>query len=151
MTVASTFAQRDHFISVARQMSNWVDQVLGPNYHRFGVSEAWVPCINIYEDQDHYCVVVDLAGLKAEQIDLHVEKGVMTISGERPAPLIPEIKGQVSLHLMEIDHGRFCRALKLPDNVDIDTIPNAFYRNGYLWVRMPKTCLPARGRGRQGR
>ncbi len=151
MTHAVQVMAEETFGSMARQMSKWVDHVLGPAYHYYRPAEAWAPAINLYEDEAQYYVVVDLAGLKAEQIDLHVEKGIMTISGERPAPLVPEIKGQVSLHLMEIDHGRFCRALKLPDNVDIDTIPNASYRNGYLWLRMPKICLPPRGRGRQGR
>lgn len=124
------------FSSLAQQMSKWVDQVLGPGYHSYATSEGWSPAINVYEDKTHYCLVVDLAGIRPEDI-LRVENGVLVISGARQTPGLEELNSPVRLHHMEIEHGRFSRRLEVPKNVDIDAI-EASYRNGFLWVRMPK-------------
>jgi len=41
---------------------------------------------------------------------------------------------------MEIDHGRFCRKLNLPPDVDVDASANlsASYGSGYLWIYLPR-------------
>jgi HSP20 family molecular chaperone IbpA len=44
---------------------------------------------------------------------------------------------RIRVHLMEIDHGSFCREVELPENVDRDLI-RASYRNGMLWIEIPK-------------
>ena len=125
------------FEEMARQMGTWVDQVLGKGYHKFRPGDVWTPAINLCEDETHYCIVVDLAGTDTGSIDLRVEKGELILSGERPLPRIDQAAGQVRLHLMEIDHGRFCRRVRLPRDADEDGI-EAIYRNGYLRVRIPK-------------
>ena len=43
---------------------------------------------------------------------------------------------------MEIDHGGFCREVELPEDVDRDRIA-ANYRNGMLWIELPKTAVRA--------
>jgi HSP20 family molecular chaperone IbpA len=140
MTGAILAVEEDKFNSVARQMSKWVDQVLGPTYHKYCPAETWKPSINIYEDRTHYCVVVDLAGVSGEEIDLRVAKGVLLLGGQRAVPEPPEPSGTVRLHLMEIDHGRFCREVKLPDNAEVEDADavQASYRGGYLWITIPK-------------
>ncbi len=137
MAVASRLAERDRFISVAHQMSNWVDQVLGPSYQHFGLSKVWVPCVNVYEDQGHYCVIVDLAGVDAEQISLKIDSGQLVLSGVRESPGLPEAVGSIRVHLMEIDHGPFTRRVDLPEDADGDAV-QASYRGGFLWIRLPK-------------
>jgi HSP20 family molecular chaperone IbpA len=62
---------------------------------------------------------------------------VLVVEGERPAPAIPEPQGVVGMHLMEIDHGRFLRAIEVPPRADVDAI-EASYRGGLLWIRIPK-------------
>jgi HSP20 family molecular chaperone IbpA len=47
---------------------------------------------------------------------------------------------RVRIHLMEIDHGGFCREVELPEDVDKDRIA-ANYRNGMLWIELPKTAV----------
>lgn len=130
-------AERDKFTSMAKQMGKWMDQVLGQGYQHYCSRDGWQPAINLCEDERHYCVVVDLAGVKASEIDLRAEQRMLVLSGERALPEAPERVGEVRLHLMEIDHGRFHRAIELPEGVDVDAI-EAFYRNGYLWIRIPK-------------
>ena len=131
-------AEKDRFTSLGKQMGRWMDQVLGQSFQHYCHSDSWRPAINLCEHEKYFCVIVDLAGVKAQEVDLRAEEGMLVLSGERQMPSEPESKGEVRIHLMEIDHGRFHRAVELPPNVDIDAI-KAFYRNGYLWIRIPKT------------
>ncbi|MCK4602151.1 MAG: Hsp20/alpha crystallin family protein [Phycisphaerae bacterium] len=122
---------------IGHRINHWVDHVLGEGFHRYRPVEAWTPSINFYEDESGYCIVVDLAGIKPEEVDLRVENGILVLAGDRPSPPLPDVCDPVSLHLMEIDHGRFSRSLELPDDVDVDAI-TASYKVGYLCVKLPR-------------
>lgn len=137
MRVALQAAQEDRFGSMAKQMGRWVDQVIGKGFHKYSPDEAWSPAINLYEDDTHYCVVVDLAGVIAEEIELHPDGDVLVLAGYRQTPGVSEATGNVRLHHMEIDHGRFSRSLELPGDVDTEGI-EAYYKSGLLWIRLPK-------------
>lgn len=93
--------------------------------------------MNLYEGADHYCVVVDLAGMSADKIDLRLDKGLLMISGERPTPGMGARGKPLRIHLMEIDHGAFCRSVEVPSDVDSENIA-ASYRAGYLFVHLPR-------------
>ena len=118
-------------------LGDWIDQLLGTNYHKYRPADMWKPAINLYEAETHYCLVVELAGVDASDIDFVVEGGMMIISGQRATPEPAEICGAIRLRLMEIEHGRFCREVQLPDDVELDGI-KACYRSGYLWIRLPR-------------
>jgi len=133
--VLSMMGQR-HF-PLSRRMSHWVDQVIGQGYSKYCTGDGWTPAVNLYEEPGQYCVVADLAGVSPEQVDLHADNGVLVLRGERAVPQLPEGCVATRVHLMEIDHGRFCREIELPGDVDVDRI-SASYKNGYLWVRLPK-------------
>jgi len=123
-----------------RRIDKWVDHVLGTSYRGYCPGEPWLPSINLYESAKHYCVVVDLAGVAAEEIDVRVERGSLVLSGSRPTPMPPQSCGRVRAHLMEIDHGRFRREVQLPKNADVSDVEavNATYRCGFLWVQIPR-------------
>jgi len=127
----------EKFSSMARQMGRWMDNVLGKGFHKFCPGEAWAPAVNLYEDQKCYCIVADLAGLQVEEIDLRTQQGLMILSGNRQTPSVPESLGSVRVHLMEIDHGPFCRSIELPEDADVDSV-KACYRGGYLWMWIGK-------------
>lgn len=135
------FAQaEDRFTSMARQMGRWMEQALRPQYHKYCPGEAWTPSVNAYETADGYTIVVELAGMQPEEIDLRVEDGdppALVLEGRRDPPCLPKKAGKFRLHLMEIDHGDFCRTLRLPGNVASDRI-EARTENGFLRIRLPK-------------
>ncbi|HUS91131.1 MAG TPA: Hsp20/alpha crystallin family protein [Phycisphaerae bacterium] len=138
-SVPHVAGKKDEGASLGRQMSRWMDQVLGRNFGQIRPSESWQPAVNVCEHDTYFCVIVELAGVKAGEIDLRAEEKTLVLSGERAMPDDEQPRGgPVRIHLMEIDHGHFYRAVELPPGVDIDAI-EAFYRNGYLWVRVPKT------------
>ena len=138
MTHVTNLMAEGVFGSLPDRMSDWTDHVLGPSFHKYRPAEAWEPAVNIYEDDAQYCLVVDLAGVRGDEIDLHVNSGMMILSGRRAAPGMRDQHGRKRVHVMEIDHGPFRRKVQLPDNVDINAI-EASYRNGYLWIKLLKT------------
>lgn len=130
-------AHRDKDTPSGHADRSWAQSV-GLSYHRYCPAEAWTPAINLYEDGESYFLVMDLAGVKPKEIDIRVDdKGVLAIMGRRETPDVPSHGGAVKMHLMEIDHGRFCRSLDLPEDVDLDRV-EASYRAGYLWVQVGK-------------
>lgn len=128
-------SDEERISTIARQMSHWVDQVLGKGFH--GEASVWTPAVNFYEGEKYYCIVVELAGVDPEKIGLQVDNGVLTLCGQRAAPALPDDPRAVRLLMMEIDHGEFSRSLKLPCDADDEAV-NATYRGGYLWIRLPK-------------
>jgi HSP20 family protein len=119
-----------------RRLSRWVDSVLTKAYHTYCPDQTWAPAVNLYESQQAYHAVFDLAGIDPGAIELYVEKEVLTLVGRRGTCGMPSGPDCV-VHLMEIDHGRFCRQVELPGDVEVDEI-RALYRSGLLVVELPR-------------
>jgi HSP20 family protein len=137
MKITMASKREDEFGSMAGKMGSWVDQVLGPSFRKFSSTDTWAPAINLYEDDASFFVVVDLAGVAAGQIDLRAEDGVLMICGRREMPRVETQAQTVHVHMMEIDHGLFRRAVELPPNADTQSI-EATYRGGFLSIRIPR-------------
>ena len=95
---------------------------------------AFVPTVNTREGEFAYHVDVDLPGVKKEDIKVDLNKGILTISGERKTK--EEVK-QEDYYKIETYFGRFSRSFTLPDNVDIENI-EAKSDNGVLEIVIPK-------------
>ncbi len=132
-------AEKRDYSSMAHKMSKWVDNVLGGGFHQYCPSDSWSPGLNVYEDASDFHVVVDLAGVRVPDVEVVIEDDLLRLSGVRDVPEAGNPEGEIKLHLMEIDHGRFCRTLELPPEVEPDRI-EATYRCGLLWIRLPKTA-----------
>jgi len=130
----------DEFANLVRQMSCQLEREL--NRPRFGFSptDAFRPAVNLYETADEFVVCVDLAGMDMKDMEVSLEKGgggVVVIRGRRQSPVPPDGTQAVAVHLMEIDHGNFCRTVEVPSTVEQGRIV-ANYHLGMLWVRLPK-------------
>ncbi|QKF73131.1 heat-shock protein Hsp20 [Aliarcobacter faecis] len=95
---------------------------------------AFVPIVNTREDEKGFYVDVDLPGVKKEDIKVDINKGILTISGERKTK--EEIK-QEDYYKVETYFGKFSRSFTLPDNADIENI-EAKNDNGVLEIVIPK-------------
>ena len=95
---------------------------------------AWEPFVDIYETADEVVVHAELPGMNREDIELTMEKGVLTLSGQRQANNDAPADSYLRL---ERRYGRFVRSFALPGVVDHDNI-KAEYANGVLTVRLPK-------------
>jgi HSP20 family protein len=99
------------------------------------------PPVDVYQTDAHVVVLVEIAGILEEEIDLEVEGRNMTIRGERkPVPSRP----QRAYSQMEIINGPFQRELFLPAEVNPEQA-EATYKHGILEIVLPKAA-PTRGR-----
>lgn len=96
---------------------------------------AWVPAVDIHEFGDRFELYVDLPGVDPENVDITLDDGVLTISGNRGET--KKEGDEVVRSRRERGHGRFYRRFVLPDTVDADGV-KAAGRNGVLEISIPK-------------
>lgn len=140
--VALQLASSDEFSGLIQQMNMLMQSRMGRQFHGFCPTDAWRPAVNLYETADTFLICVDLAGMTREEIDLQVDKGNLVLRGRRSSPMPPGNARALAVHLMEIDHGTFCRTIEIPDNVEEKAI-EAAYTDGMLWVTLPKVRAAA--------
>jgi HSP20 family protein len=127
----------DEFSNLVRQMNQLVDREVGRHYSGFSPTDAFRPAVNLYETREAFVVCVDLAGMDQKDIEVSLERGNVVIRGRRQSPMPPDGARAIAVHLMEIDHGTFCRTVEVPAGVNEDSIA-ANYHLGMLWITLPK-------------
>lgn len=78
----------------------------------------WMPAVDIYETRDAYIVSVDLPGVGADEVELHVRTWEIEICGTRAASRTVASATRVHVERMV---GRFCRTLALEHPVEPET------------------------------
>ena len=94
----------------------------------------WRPTADISETKKHYLIKAELPEVDKDDVQVAVENGVLTISGERHFEKDEETETQ---HRIECVYGKFSRSFTLPSDVDESKI-SAESKNGVLKVRLPK-------------
>lgn len=97
------------------------------------------PNLDIAELKDKYEIKAELPGMDEKDINLSLEDGVLTISGEKKNESKEEEKDK-GYYLRECSYGSFSRSVRLPDNIAEDKI-SAKFDKGVLTVDMPKNEL----------
>lgn len=95
---------------------------------------GWTPACNAYEDEQGFHLEASLPGLRKEDIEIVVERGVLTVKGEGKAPQQDDNR---QYFVREIDWGPFSRSFRLPKQVDVDKVA-ASYQDGLLTLMLPK-------------
>ncbi len=96
------------------------------------------PPMDVYETAEHLVILIEIAGMKPEDIHVFVKENILTISGHRTEPASPS---KTHLHQMEVDYGKFERTLHIPCAIDVNEI-KASYREGFLMVTLSKKQEP---------
>ncbi len=95
---------------------------------------AWVPPLDIFETKDEYVMIMELAGVSPDAVELSVEDSTLTISGERA--FYPDIPEEL-FHRVERRFGSFVRSLSLPATADTGSI-RASFDQGVITIEVPK-------------
>src|SRR5580698_5296993 len=135
--------QRPDFwgLSPLRRMTSLRDEVdslfnlafghlVGPKQENGQLLEGWFPAVDVYEDKDNLLVKAELPGLKKEDIQISLDNGNLTLSGERKQE---EKQQDADVYRSERWVGRFHRSVSLPCRVDAEKI-KATYSEGVLTV-----------------
>src|SRR5215213_4578877 len=135
------------------QMSPMLAHALGLHARQQGndraMTTAWAPALDISERKDAYLVTVELPGIEADDLQITMEDGLLTIQGERQ---FAQESSEQQFHRVERRYGAFRRSITLPAHVMAEGI-QASVDNGVLQVLVPKMeeATPKRIQVRPGR
>jgi len=121
-------------------LNNLQKELTNPEYNRFNDEDTtattanWAPPVDISEDERTFTLLADIPGVEPKDIDISMEKGVLTIKGERQSE---DAKENESYRRTERNSGQFYRRFTLPDSADSDKI-EAKSEHGVLKIIIPK-------------
>ena len=115
---------------INRLFSNW------STTDSSSVTADWAPNVDINEFQDRFQLFVDVPGVDPKAVDITLENGVLTITGERFMQAEKEDE-TIIRRRSERGTGRFYRRFILPESVDADNV-RATDRHGVLEITIPK-------------
>jgi HSP20 family protein len=99
-----------------------------------GTAAPWAPAVEVTERKDAYLVTAEVPGVKAGEVEVTFEDGLLTIQGERH---VARDAGGERVHRSERYYGGFQRSITVPSHVLADKI-EATTQDGLLQVMVPK-------------
>jgi len=137
MTMLTRWNPYREMLTLRDQIDRWFDRP----FSALGLaSSMWdtmysngIP-LDVVENDDAFVVKASVPGFSADQLDVTLEKNVLTIKGEMRQE--QEREGE-QYHLRERSHGRFSRSVYLPGEVEPDAV-QADLANGILTLTVPK-------------
>ena len=101
-----------------------------------GLGRGGFPALNVGSTPEALQLYVFAPGLDPASVEVGLDRGVLSISGERKTDLPPaEEKAQV--HINERFRGKFQRVVSLPDDADPNGV-SAAYRDGILHIEVKR-------------
>lgn len=90
--------------------------------------------LDVINRADGYTVEASLPGFDADEIDVTVDEGVLRIAASKSSDATEDNGSYV---VRERRTGKFYRAIRIPDGVDIDAAATS-YKDGVLRIDLPK-------------
>ena len=97
-----------------------------------GQGQEWQPPVDVYQTSWGWILKFELAGVRMEDLNVHIGKGTVTVSGLRRDYMI---ESGCSHYSMEITYSRFRRSVELPEELTGSRL-RMDYRDGILFVRI---------------
>lgn len=120
--------------SLVNRFHRDIDRLFGAAQTTAADSGAWLPPVDIHEQDQAFLIQVDLPGVDPKAVEITSEQGVLTIRGRREDTKREEREG---FRRIERITGEFQRRFNLPDSADAQNI-KARASNGVLEVTIPK-------------
>lgn len=128
------------FNHLQREVQGWAD----PSPAIRGLGRGGFPALNVGTTPEAVEVYAFLPGVDPASIDVQLDRGVLTIRGERAASVATGTEstpataaGKTTLHSHERFAGRFSRVVSLPDDIEPSAV-TAQAQDGVLRVRVPR-------------
>jgi HSP20 family protein len=132
---AAPWSALDRWSNLRDELNSFFDTPFWSGSGRAGqLFTGWSPALDLYESGDHFEAVVELPGMRKEDIDISLHDGTLTISGERKRA---SDKDGETAQRTERYVGTFRRSIALPARVDANKV-SASYQDGILKVTLPK-------------
>jgi HSP20 family protein len=131
---SAPWSASDRWSNLRDELNSFFDMPFSSGFGRASqLFTGWSPALDLYETGDHFVAVVELPGMRKEDIDISLHDGTLTISGERKN----ESNNGETAQRTERYVGTFRRSIALPTRVDANKV-NATYQDGILKVTLPK-------------
>lgn len=127
---------RDMFAELDR-LQREMQQALDVSPSIRGLTRGF-PAMNVGGTAKSVEIYAFAPGVDPVSLDVQIERGVLTISGERKLDAIPE---GATVHIDERQAGRFRRVVTLPDDIDSNAV-EANYRDGVLHIGIARKEAP---------
>jgi HSP20 family protein len=127
-----SFFPNDFFSELVR-MQRDLNGNLGQSPSIRGLSRGY-PALNVGTTHTSVEIYAFAPGIDPNNLDVQIEKNVLTISGERKLSATPTAS---TMHIDERYSGRFRRVVTLPDDIDPGAI-KANYRDGVLHINVTR-------------
>ncbi len=98
-----------------------------------GSGPNWEPPVDIFENDEEFCIVVALPGVDPRNLEVRIESGTIVVRGLQR---LPAVSGNALIHRLEIPYGRFERRIQLPAVDQIST--RSEIKDGCLVLRCAK-------------
>lgn len=121
--------------SLQREVDSLFDRFFNPTGDDQGTSAVWSPRTDLVEKDESFHLRLDVPGMTKEDININLQNGTLTVSGERASERTAENEEYVRV---ERAFGTFHRTFRLPEAVDEENI-EATYDDGVLSIHVPKT------------
>jgi HSP20 family protein len=126
--------------ALMKQFSEEMDRAFHGMPKAAGNGAEWAPAIEVKEKEGKLYVTAELAGLKPENVKVHVEGDILVVEGERKQE--HEEKREGYYH-SERSYGKFYRSIPLPEGAKAEET-SANFHNGVLEVTIPLAEVKAR-------
>ena len=120
--------------------SREIDRLFEGTFGRGDGTNVWTPTVDVRETDTDVLIHVGIPGVRAEEVEITVENGVLTIRGEKQMERKVDDK-QERFDVVEHGDGTFVRSFVLPPGLDESKI-EADYDNGMLVIHIPRAALP---------
>lgn len=120
-----TGLRRDDPFALMRSMMRDLESAFWPPMFR-----AAFPAVNVWQGPEAIAITAELPGIEPGDIEISVKDNVLTLSGERKAPEVPE---GARWRRSERGYGKFSRAIRLPFAASDDLV-EARMANGVLRI-----------------
>jgi len=126
------FTMQEPVARVRQEIGNLYGNVFGGEGRPTWTTSEWAAPICVWEDEQNMFVEVELPGVKKEDLDLHIEKNVLTISATRSDSGV-----QRQYLYNERRYGKAERSVRIPETVDAEKV-EAQLDAGVLYVSLAK-------------
>jgi HSP20 family protein len=121
------FKEMNHFFS------GFNNDLLSSNNGNVFSLNNWQPAVDVTENDKEYMLKFEVPGIDKKDIDVEIQNGLITVSGERKYEKTDDKK-----HSIESYYGSFSRSFSLPENVNEKDI-KANQDNGVLSLHLKKS------------
>lgn len=124
----------DELTVLRNRMDRLLNKISDEELPALTTTTTWAPTTDIVENKDALIVRCELPGIEEKDVNVEIENGVLTISGERK---FEEKTKEKNFHRVERAYGKFVRSFTLPPNIATETV-KATFTDGLLELMLPK-------------